>query len=214
MSALLDQWVGLFWRLGAPAEDASATGTALLDRWSASPRHYHDRRHLVAVLDAVTTLDGSDTVLMSAWWHDAIYDPRRDDNEQRSADLAAETLAGLGLDPAVITEVVRLVLLTIDHVTVESDVDGQVLCDADLGVLAGEPAVYDSYVADVRREYAFVDDTGWRAGRSTVLRQLLALPGLYRTPTGRTWESAARANLSRELAGLTDGAWPDADRLP
>ena len=50
-------------------------------------------------------------------------------------------------------------------------------------------------------EVAHVPDELFRAGRATVLRQLLDLPALYRLMP--SWEPRARANLERELAGLT-----------
>lgn len=74
------------------------------------------------------------------------------------------------------------------------------LCDADLAVLAGGPDAYAAYAAQVREEYGFVPDEAFRAGRAAVLRQLLALPRLFRTPYGAAeWEARARHNLATEL---------------
>ena len=185
---------------------ADTVGESLLARWGESHRSYHDLRHLSFVLVTVDLLAGSGTARHAAWWHDAVYDPRATDNERRSAELAEQTLRGLGLDADRVSDVVRLVLLTETHDPAESDVDGQALCDSDLRVLAGAPAAYDTYVADVRSEYAHVNDTDWCTGRSAVLQQLLDLPQLFHTTTGRTWEDPARANLTRELASLTGGA--------
>ncbi|MGW5671933.1 HD domain-containing protein, partial [Micromonospora sp. NPDC003776] len=107
--------------------------------------------------------------------------------------------AGQGL----VTEVRRLVLLTAGHAVPPEDPDGALLCDADLAILAAPPAAYDRYAAAVRREYAHVPDPAFRAGRAQVLTALLALPALYRLPEPHArWESAARANLARELATL------------
>ena len=86
------------------------------------------------------------------------------------------------------------------------DVDGAVLCDADLAVLARDEDGYRRYVDDVRREYAHVPDELFRAGRATVLSALLAAPTLFRTDEGRRrWERAARANVEAELARLRVG---------
>jgi predicted metal-dependent HD superfamily phosphohydrolase len=55
----------------------------------------------------------------------------------------------------------------------------------------------------VRREYAHVDDAGWRTGRSAVLRTLLARPRLFAAELGLDeWERRARANITSELAVL------------
>lgn len=101
-------------------------------------------------------------------------------------------------------EVERLVLLTVTHDPAPGDRDGEVLCDADLAVLGGAPEAYTAYAAAVREEYSFVPEPDFRAGRAAVLRQLLALPALYRTPAARArFDAAARANLTAELEGLT-----------
>ena len=44
----------------------------------------------------------------------------------------------------------------------------------------------------------------FREGRSAILRQLLDLPKLFRTPYGlREWEATARYNLAAELQMLS-----------
>ncbi|GGL07074.1 hypothetical protein Sme01_12060 [Sphaerisporangium melleum] len=108
------------------------------------------------------------------------------------------------LDGRRVAEVARLVRLTAGHDPAPGDRDGEVLCDADLAVLAGPG--YDAYARAVRQEYRHVPDDAFRAGRARVLDGLLALPSLYRTPPARErWEAAARRNLRAELAELRDG---------
>jgi predicted metal-dependent HD superfamily phosphohydrolase len=187
----------------------------LLGRWREPHRHHHGERHLTEVLDAIDLLaasridTGTDTgidteaVDLAAWFHDAVYAGRPDD-EERSAELARERLAAAGASDLLVAEVVRLVLLTRTHDPAPGDVNGAVLCDADLSVLGAAPPRYAEYVADVRAEYAHVDDAGWRTGRAEVLRHLLGLDPLFRTAAGRDrWERAARSNLAAELRDLS-----------
>jgi len=186
----------------------SALGTALLDRYAEPARRYHDRRHLSEVLAGVRLLGDHATdvvsVQLAAWFHDAVYEFDRTDNEERSARLAEEMLASAAVDPRVIAEVERLVRLTANHNPSRNDANGAVLCDADLAVLASDRRRYADYVADVRAEFAALDDATFRSGRAGVLRQLLGMPSLFRTPEGRRrWEDAARANIQREVASLT-----------
>ena len=192
---------------GATAPDSAieATGADLQARWSEPHRRYHNADHLAAVLSHVDLLaaraDDPDVVRLAAWYHDAVYDPRGADNEGASAELAVTDLGRLGLPATNVAEVRRLVLLTAGHAATADDRNGAVLCDADLAILASEPAAYDAYAVRVREEYAHVPDELFRVGRATVLRQLLDLPALYRLMP--SWEPRARANLERELAGLT-----------
>ncbi len=179
-----------------------------MHRWSEPERCYHDLVHLAAVLDHVDelvraepgTASDADAVVLAAYFHDAVYDPTTPDNEARSAALAGNGLEELGLPPLRVREVVRLVLLTATHAPDPDDGNGAVLCDADLAVLAAEPAAYAAYAAAVRAEHAHVPEPQFRAGRARVLTELLAHEVLYRTRTGRTWwEAAARRNVGAEL---------------
>ncbi|MGW4893697.1 HD domain-containing protein [Kitasatospora sp. NPDC004240] len=203
---LLDAWTALLRRCGARV-DPEPYGRELLRRWSEPQRHYHTTAHLRAVLGHVDTLAGHaeapDAVRLAAWFHDAVYRPDRSENEERSAALAERALAEAGLPGTLVAEVARLVLLTVTHHPEPGDRDGEVLCDADLAVLGGTPEAYGAYAAAVRAEYAFVPEPDFRAGRAAVLRQLLALPALYRTPTALArFDGPARTNLAAELARL------------
>ncbi|MGW2864078.1 HD domain-containing protein [Streptomyces sp. SDr-06] len=190
------------------AVDPAPYGDALLARWAEPHRRYHDTAHLTAVLDHIDVLeryaDHPDLVRLAAWFHDAVYLPDRSENEERSARLAERALAEAGLSAEDTAEVARLVRLTVTHAPEDGDTDGEVLCDADLAILAAAPEAYAAYAAAVREEYAFVPAEAFRAGRAEVLTQLLGLPRLFRTPYGaREWEAAARENLEAELTLLT-----------
>ncbi|WP_042168996.1 hypothetical protein [Streptomyces sp. NBRC 110035] len=180
----------------------------LLGRWQEDQRRYHTVAHLTAVLDRVDELaayaDDVDVVRLAAWFHDAVYLPDRSENEERSARLAERALAEAGVPGAEVAEVARLVRLTVTHDPGDDDPDGQVLCDADLAVLASPPSAYAAYTAAVREEYRFVPGDAFREGRAAVLRRLLDLPRLFRTPYGREhWEATARYNIGGELELLT-----------
>ncbi|GHH75999.1 hypothetical protein GCM10018781_46220 [Kitasatospora indigofera] len=204
--ALTDRWSALLRRCGASV-DPEPYGRDLLRRWAEPQRRYHTTEHLRAVLDHIDALaghaDDPDTVRLAAWFHDAVYKPDRSENEERSAALAVRALTEAGLPERQVAEVARLVRLTVTHHPEPGDRDGEVLCDADLAVLGGPPEAYAGYAAAVREEYAFVPDEDFRAGRAAILRGLLALPALYRTPAAlERFDAAARVNLAEELARL------------
>jgi predicted metal-dependent HD superfamily phosphohydrolase len=206
MKHLVDAWLLTAARVQA-RDDVAGAGADLLARYAEPARHYHDLSHLDEVLRGVDELADHaadpDVVRLAAWFHDAVYDPKRSDNEQRSAELATTVLTRMRVDPARVDEVARLVLLTADHAVAVDDRDGAVLCDADLAVLASDAARYATYAAAVRREYAHVPDADFAAGRAAVLRGLLAQEPLFHTPSGHaSWEAAARANVTAELAAL------------
>ncbi|RKW69438.1 DUF4031 domain-containing protein [Galactobacter caseinivorans] len=195
----------------------------LLARWSEPHRHYHDRRHLSEVLrsldwlaaqelDQASHASTRDTVLvaqLAGWWHDAVYQGVAGQDEQESAALARRDLAEPDADraagapsAAVVQRVSDAILMTVEHLP-GGDPAQTLLNDADLRVLARPEASYDRYVAQVRRDYAHVEDADFARGRAQVLRSLLGGERLYVTQAGhQAWEATARANLERELRGL------------
>ncbi|GGK89302.1 hypothetical protein Ppa06_54010 [Planomonospora parontospora subsp. parontospora] len=193
------------WRaLTGPGADR--LGADLIARYGEPHRRYHTTAHLEAVLDHVDALAGHagdpDLVRLAAWFHDAVYDPQRGDNEERSARMAERALPELGLPSPAVAAVARLVRLTVTHAPESGDADGAVLCDADLAILAAPPEVYAAYAAAVREEYAFVPDEAFRTGRAAVLRSLLDLPAIFHSAGASVWEGAARENMRGEIACL------------
>ncbi len=191
-----------------PLPDHHGERDALVTAYGDPVRGYHDLLHLTEVLDRIDELTGAGVsgdgpaVRLAAWFHDGVYDGQRGD-EDRSALWAEEVLADTGHAD----EVARLVRLTEHHDPAEDDLPGQVLCDADLAILAAPSERYDAYVTGVRRDYAYVSDTDFALGRTAVLRDLAGRGRLFHTSYAREqWEPAARANLARELAGWEDDA--------
>ncbi|MCX6499311.1 MAG: DUF4031 domain-containing protein [Arthrobacter sp.] len=177
----------------------------LLDRWGEEHRKYHGRTHLLAVLEALDRLSAPArpprTVLLAAWFHDAVYRGIAGEDEEESARLAEERLGQAGLPADEVDEAARLVRMTADHRPDPGDGAAALLSDADLSVLGGEPAAYARYLAAVREDFAHIGDADFAAGRAAVVRQLLALDPLFHTPRGRElWQDAARRNLQGELA--------------
>lgn len=188
--------------------EAPEVGREVLDRWSEPHRRYHTPAHLLGVLEALDRLlepqDAAlrEAVLLSAWFHDAVYDGAAGDDERASAALAAELLHGR-TDGVTVQEVRRLVLLTMDHHPEAGDRAGELLCDADLSVLGGAPEEYARYTEAIRAEYAHIPDDAFFFGRRAVLQHLMALDPLYRTARARAlWESNARTNLAWETGSL------------
>lgn len=188
---------------------------ALLAAYADPARGYHDTRHLGEVLTRVEEIAASGLafdpapVVLAAWFHDGVYDGERD-AEERSAAWAQDALADIA-EPGLAAEVARLVRLTETHRPDADDLNGCVLSDADLAILAAGPQRYSEYVAAVRVEHPHLTDEVFRHGRSEVLRNLAAKPHLFDTTHAREhWEAAARSNMARELEELSAGACGDA----
>jgi predicted metal-dependent HD superfamily phosphohydrolase len=204
---LLAAWRGMLPQPAPPAM-VSSVGAELLARWSEPHRHYHTVEHLSAVLAIVDKhadrAQDATAVRFAAWFHDAVYDPQRCDNEEASALCAEAGLPPLGVGRERVAEVARLIRLTASHDPLPGDRNGGLLTDADLAILAAPAQRYHSYTLAVRREYAHLSEAAFVTGRAAVLTNLLALPRLFHTPALRElWEEHARLNLAQELELLS-----------
>jgi predicted metal-dependent HD superfamily phosphohydrolase len=180
---------------------------ALRQRYAEPHRHYHAQPHvdaLLAHLRAHIELARAPELIEAAiWFHDAIYDTHRFDNEEASALLAGQMLGELAWAEGDIARVQALVRATAGHDAPLDDSDAWLFLDLDLSVLGQSRALYERYSQAIRAEYAWVDEAAYLAGRRGVLQRFLAREAIYRTPALRAvWEAAARANLQAELATL------------
>lgn len=169
-------------------------------------RDYHNWNHVEACLheldDVRSLCADADAVEVAIWFHDCIYDVHRHDNEQRSADMAAELLAECAVPAPLIAEVQRLVLAT-KHNAAPDWGDGELMVDIDLAILGKPTEMFDRYEQAIRQEYTFVAEPLFRQGRSKILQSFLDRPSIYLTDSFRArYEAAARANLSRSIRQL------------
>lgn len=182
--------------------------------YGAPGRHYHDIGHVKALLELARqfrpALSDPQAVEAAIWFHDAIYDSRAKDNEARSAELARRKLATRASSERV-ARVAAMIEATADHRVPAFDDpairrDAALFLDMDLHILGAEPAAFDAYERAVRREYDWVSDAAWRAGRSAVLKSFLGRRNIFHTAEFRSrFERLARANLARSLAALGNG---------
>jgi predicted metal-dependent HD superfamily phosphohydrolase len=183
----------------------------LVRAYAATERHYHNLTHIEAMLGFMRSYENalSDPAAVEAaiWFHDAVYDTRRHDNEERSAQLATDRLKEL-LSPNRLELIARMIRATAGHQVPDGLDDAQqrdcaLFLDMDLGVLGGTPDAFAAYEDAVRREYGWVPDPLWRDGRRRVLQGFLDRPAIYASPQFRaSHEAAARANLTRSLERL------------
>jgi predicted metal-dependent HD superfamily phosphohydrolase len=138
-------------------------------------------------------------VELAIWFHDAVYDPRRGDNEEQSARLAEEQLIAAEVDPVSATHVANLIRLT-NHEHDQLEGDAAVLCDVDLAILGAEPRRFERYDAAIRQEYEWVPESVYRIERGRVLARFLDRPHIYHTPFFHDMlEERARENLTRAI---------------
>jgi predicted metal-dependent HD superfamily phosphohydrolase len=201
---LAARWNAAWRALGLPAPDG--LGERLLACYDEPHRYYHTRRHLAECLATAGSLAQHalhpHEIALALFFHDAVYDTRRHDNEVQSAGWAQRAMLDAGGEAGAARRIESLVLAT-RHAASPDGADEEVLVDADLAILGAPPARFDEYERQVRCEYAWVDADTWRRERRRVLESFRARTRIFATPTlHATHEAAARSNLERALERL------------
>jgi predicted metal-dependent HD superfamily phosphohydrolase len=163
------------------------------------------------------------TMTLAILFHDAIYDPKSDTNEEDSALLfctfASELTQAIhtvkerlrpvhSLNPFTLStsvfhfdRVKKYILATKYHNT--STTDDPVLAvflDADMAVLGKVAAAYDVYAGRIRREFIHVDRCLYCRKRAQVLSSFLSNESIFSSPYMKdAFEVQARENLLREI---------------
>jgi predicted metal-dependent HD superfamily phosphohydrolase len=206
-SRLRDIWLELCRSLGVAPSRHLAKWDELVARHAEPQRHYHTLTHVESLVTTLqhheSSLQSPAQVYVAAVFHDAVYEPRASDNQRQSADLAAEFLDEAAIEESFVSSVRNLILATAGHMDTVPTGDAAWFLDADLQILGADSADYDEYASAIRREYDFVPEADYGAGRSAVLQSFLDAPEIYRTTAMKEQlEDQARANLARELASL------------
>lgn len=180
-----------------------ALADRILARYAEPHRAYHTVQHLEECLgwldETRSAADEPSSVELAIWYHDAIYQPRRDDNEQASATLARSHLGQGGAPTELIEQVCALIRWT-DHKTEPPHGDPALLVDIDLAILGAPPPRYAEYERQIRQEYDWVPLAVFRRGRAALLESFLARSRIFSTPyLYERLEQQARVNVSAAI---------------
>ena len=222
----LDVWLDCVAALGVADRDRSeaiATFHRLDRAYGQTGRAYHNQAHIDACLGLCaewrSQFHHPAAVEMAIWFHDAVYVPRRADNEARSARWAEAVLRRWRVDAEVRSWVVSAILATqhlaTQNLATQHDAksrqdsahdfnvhhDRTLLLDIDLSILAASTLEFSRYEAAIRREYDFVSEEAFRVGRLAVLRSFLDRDRLFQSAIGfARFEARARQNLVSAIA--------------
>ncbi len=183
----------------------------LIGLYEDGSRHYSGLAHIEAMLRLAqeyhALLADPGALEAAIWFHDAIYDSRAKDNEAKSAELAAARLSER-MESGRLARVTAMIIATATHEVPAFEQanavrDAALFLDMDLSILGASPAAFDAYEKAVRREYAWVEEPAWIAGRGAVLKDFLARPLILHTEEFRLrFERQARENMARSLTML------------
>ena len=203
--------------------DKSSTSEEWLQRlWTLHTepkRHYHTAIHLQEMFEYFKAIredlklseQQEAAIVMSIYFHDAIYDPHSGTNEEDSEKLWRSFASdiNLSLQQELVEEVSAYILATKKHsVNPDNSPALALFLDLDLAVLAKESSAYTSYAAMIRHEYHFVPVETYCSKRPEILEAMASQEHLYGSPAFQGLEEKARRNLRNEVDLLRKGEIP------
>lgn len=199
----------------APIPLLEAEARDLISRWNAKGRILHNTRHLIKTLaridEIASTAHDPDVLRVALWYQGAVLNRSFDvfqrgtnSDEQEFSALyhARSRMETLGLSEDVISRVQELMMALFTHRADPSDMDAQVLIDADLGMLAASPQDFKRFRESLREECPDLCDTDYVRARRLAIKKILAREQIFHSPLALAWEESARANLEAESAKL------------
>lgn len=208
INLLKTRWLDLCLSLGGDDAIKKSVFNSLVTLYSEPHRAYHNLKHIHNLLGWAENwgenINNFQTMGFAIWFHDAIYDPRRNDNEEQSANLAVARLKYLKVPDAQIATARQMILATKTHDLTDLDSEGKLFLDLDLSILGADASAYQAYSRAIRREYSFVAEPLYRNGRQRILQNFLARDFIYATaPVRETFELPARENIQNEIVELS-----------
>jgi predicted metal-dependent HD superfamily phosphohydrolase len=203
---LRDVFFGLCFRNNISPDRSQKLWDEIEKAYTHKKRHYHNLKHIEGLVTELDTVKKEiadwDCLLFSVFYHDIVYNPLKNDNEERSADIAVKRLTGERVSQKIIDGCRAQVLATKAHEQ-STDNDINLFTDADLSVLGAGWHNYKEYALAIRKEYVVFPDIIYKPGRKKVLQHFLQMKNIFKTAyfSGRLEESA-RMNISRELEEL------------
>ncbi|CAH0299201.1 HD domain-containing protein [Pseudomonas brassicacearum] len=198
-------WARVWAELGVVCASRE-TYEKLLRHYGEPHRAYHNLQHLKECLQVRRVVNAAcqapAEIDLALWFHDAIYDPLRSDNELRSAQWLDDVARDSGLGDETRRRLYDLVMVT-RHDGAPKSADEAVLVDTDLAILGASFERFEEYDQQIRREYQFVPLPVYRQKRRQVIEGFLERGRIYTTAAYfEAFEQQARANLARAIERL------------
>lgn len=202
------QWVSLASRYVSVSSAIESLFNSIVEHYSASARAYHNLSHIQSLLSLSESLpdkiQNRDAFYFAIWFHDVIYDTKRSDNEEKSAEFAVEALAGLGVPEPTVALAREMILATKHHRADDLSWDMKAFLDLDTSILGAPEEIYKEYSKAIRKEYSWVPGLLYRKGRLKVLNDFLGRERIYYTEEiASKYELQARHNIAEEIRTLS-----------
>jgi len=175
--------------------------------YSEPKRFYHNLNHLDSIYLELkpikTEIKDWNSVLFSMFYHDVVYDVKKKNNEERSAEYLEKVLAHIKVPSDQIINCSKIIKATKTH-DLSSDNDTNLFLDADISIFGKNWEGYLTYSENIRNEYSLYPSFIYNRERRKVLKKFLDAKQIYHTSYfSAKYSRKAKENIKRELILLS-----------
>jgi predicted metal-dependent HD superfamily phosphohydrolase len=198
------KWLELMIRMGI--DNNIHTYNELVSNYNQKHRHYHNVKHIEAVLEHLThakhLVKDYNALEIALWFHDAIYKIFSSTNELDSANWASKFLENNGVSKEFSNMVHSLIMATL-HNAISINSDEKLMVDIDLSILGSSAKTYLLFESWIRKEYRLIPGFIYRKKRKEILTKFLERERIYSHEYFyEKLESAARINMVNAIENL------------
>jgi len=145
-------------------------------RWSERTRYYHNVNHLISIIENIQknpnfnylSVREKQALLLAAFFHDVIHDPKRNDNEDRSIEYFKQSY--IGGDPVMVELVTGLIEATKHRKRPVNNLK-RIFWDADNAKFKAPYSEFLKIEKQLEKEYSFEPKNVYKEKRIKFLQQ-------------------------------------------
>ena len=179
----------------------------ILENYTKKWKFYHNLNHVYSFVNLFEKYNKSinnykNEFLISIYFHDIIYIPSRNDNEEESINMFNKFYNEVKPNNLNKEKVIEFIADTKNHsLSKDYDFELELFLDMDMQIVADEN--WEDYENKIRKEYCFVDETEYKNKRRQFLQSLVNKNRIFRTQIFYdTYEQIAKNNITNIINKL------------
>ena len=179
----------------------------ILENYTKKWKIYHNLNHVYSFVNLFEKYNKfinnyKNEFLISIYFHDIIYIPSRNDNEEESINMFNKFYNEVKPNNLNKEKVIEFIAETKNHsLSKDYDFELDLFLDMDMQIVSDEN--WEDYENKIRKEYCFVDETEYKNKRRQFLQSLINKNRIFRTQIFYdTYEQIAKNNISNIINKL------------
>ena len=179
----------------------------ILENYTKKWKFYHNLNHVYSFVNLFEKYNkfiknNKNEFLISIYFHDIIYIPSRNDNEEDSINMFNKFYNEVKPNNLNKEKAIEFIVETKNHsLSKDYDFELDLFLDMDMQIVADEN--WEDYENKIRKEYCFVDETEYKNKRKQFLQSLVNKNRIFRTQIFYdTYEQIAKNNITNIINKL------------